>query len=38
MFYTIFNPIEDGVFRGCSRMGGGWAKNLLFKTVTHILQ
>ena len=32
MFYTIFNPIEDEIFRGYSRMGDGWGKNLLFKT------
>ena len=21
---TIFNPIQDGLFRGCSRMGGAF--------------
>ena len=34
------NPIQDGLFRGCSRMGGGggekWPPSL--KSVTHILQ
>ena len=24
--YTFFNPIQDGLFRSCSRMGGGDAK------------
>ena len=33
--YLLLNPIEDGHFRGCSRMGGG-QKGL--KSVTHILQ
>ena len=23
---TIFNPIQDGLFWGCTRMGGGGAK------------
>ena len=38
---TIFvlNPIQDGLFRGCSRMGGGGQKGpTSLKSVTHILQ
>ena len=31
------NPIQDGLFRGCSRMSGGKKLSYL-KTVTHILQ
>ena len=31
-----FNPIQDGPFRGCSRMGGKGHPSL--KSVTHILQ
>ena len=30
-----FNPIQDGHFRGCSRMAGGRQKGLLPK-ITHI--
>ena len=25
-FLRFFNPIQDGLFRGCSRMGGGAGK------------
>ena len=34
----FFNSIQDGDFRGCSRMGGGpfWTPSL--KSATHILQ
>ena len=33
------NPIQDGHFRGCSRMGGGGQKGSpSLKFVTHILQ
>ena len=36
---TIFNPIQDGLFWGCSRMGGGCKKTPpCLKSVTHILQ
>ena len=30
-FEVYFNPIQDGHFRGCSRMGGGGGKPLLPK-------
>ena len=33
--YLLLNPIQDGHFRGCSRIGGE-QKGL--KSVTHILQ
>ena len=36
---TIFNPIQDGLFWGCSRMGGGAKRPPpCLKSVTHILQ
>ena len=35
---SIFNPIQDGHFRGCSRMGGGGKGLPSLKSVTHILQ
>ena len=35
----FLNPIQDGLFRGCSRMGGGGKKAPpSLKSVTHILQ
>ena len=34
----LFNPIQDGLFWGCSRMGGGQKGPLSLKSVTHILQ
>ena len=34
-----FNPIQDGRFRGCSRMGGGlFGPPPFLKSATHILQ
>ena len=33
----IINPIQDGLFRGCSRMGEEKGLSSL-KSVTHILQ
>ena len=36
---TALNPIQDGTFRGCSRMGlEGVQKGPVLKSVTHILQ
>ena len=32
--YWYLNPIQDGAFRGCSRMGG--AKKLLLPKMSHI--
>ena len=32
------NPIQDGLFRGCSRMGGGQKGPVSLKSVTDILQ
>ena len=43
-FYLTFkgiinpNPIQDGLFRGCLRVGGGKKPPSSLKTVTHILQ
>ena len=38
-FICSLNPIQDGLFRGCSRMrGGGRKKAPSLKSVTHILQ
>ena len=34
--FNFMNPIQDGYFWGCSRMGGG-KKALSLKSVTHIL-
>ena len=38
----VFNPILDGHFRGCSRMGGGEGAGqkdpLSLKSITHILE
>ena len=35
----VFNPIQDGLFRGCSRMGRGSKKAPpSLKFITHILQ
>ena len=31
LFHTSLNPIQDGLFRGCSRMGGGGKKSPLSK-------
>ena len=36
-FETIINHIQDGLFWGCSRMGGGKTAQSL-KSVTHILK
>ena len=36
---SFFNPIQDGIFRGCSWMGGGGQKgHPSLKSVSHILQ
>ena len=35
---SFFNPIQDGLFRGCSRMGGGKKAPTSLKSVTHMLQ
>ena len=32
------NPIQDGLFRGCSRWGGGLFGPPSLKSATHILQ
>ena len=32
----VFNPIQDGPFRGCSRMGG--KKPLSLKSVAHTIE
>ena len=34
---TDFNPIQDGVFRGCSRIGQGWvgAKRPTLSKICH---
>ena len=32
------NPVKDGLFPGCSRMGGAAKKAPSLKSVTHILQ
>ena len=40
IFHSI-NPIQDGLFRGCSRMGGGGGVqkgSLSLNSVTYILQ
>ena len=34
----LFNPIQDGLFRGCSRMGGSQKGPTSLKSVTHIPQ
>ena len=36
--HSVFNPIQDGHFRGCSRMGGVGEGLPSLKSVTHILQ
>ena len=33
--WASFNPIQDGHFRGCSRMGGGGTKRRLFPKICH---
>ena len=38
MGQSLFNPTQDGLFRGCSRMGGGAKRPPSLKSVTHILQ
>ena len=35
---VFLNPIQDGLFRGCSRMGRGGKGSPSLKSVTHILQ
>ena len=32
------NPIQDGLFQGCSRMVGGAKRPPFIKSVTHILK
>ena len=36
--FVDINPIQDGLFRGCSRMGGGLFGPHSLKSVTYILQ
>ena len=38
MFSINFNPIQDGLFWGFSRMEGGAKRPPSLKSVTHILQ
>ena len=40
-FLEVINPMQDGPFRGCSRMGGGFGRQkgpVSLKSVTDILQ
>ena len=38
IFYYLVNPIQDGLFRNCSRMGGVFLPTPSLKSVAHILQ